>query len=222
MHVDDPLHRRLVGKADVVEEAAAQERVGQLLLVVAGDHDDRPVAGRPGLAGLVDVELHAVELAQQVVREFDVGLVDLVDQQYRLHVAGESLPQRSLHDVIADFRDARIAELRIAQPRHRIVLVQSLRRPGGRLDVPLEQRLVERAGNLHGEQRLAGAGLALDQQRPRQQHGRVDGRHQLLGRDVAVRAPELPAHAARCSRISTAGSFLPSTNSRNAPPPVEM
>ena len=30
------------------------------------------------------------------------------------------------------------------------------------------------------------------------------------------------AHAARCSRISTAGSFLPSTNSRNAPPPVEM
>ena len=29
-------------------------------------------------------------------------------------------------------------------------------------------------------------------------------------------------HAARCSRISTAGSFLPSTNSKKAPPPVEM
>ncbi|CSC81997.1 Uncharacterised protein [Vibrio cholerae] len=27
---------------------------------------------------------------------------------------------------------------------------------------------------------------------------------------------------ARASSISTAGSFLPSTNSRNAPPPVEM
>ncbi len=30
------------------------------------------------------------------------------------------------------------------------------------------------------------------------------------------------AHAARCSRISTAGSFFPSTNSKNAPPPVDM
>src|SRR5205085_12158465 len=28
--------------------------------------------------------------------------------------------------------------------------------------------------------------------------------------------------SARCSRISNAGSFLPSRNSRNAPPPVEM
>ena len=29
-------------------------------------------------------------------------------------------------------------------------------------------------------------------------------------------------YAARCSRISTAGSFLPSRNSRKAPPPVEI
>jgi hypothetical protein len=34
------------------------------------------------LARLVDIELHAVDLAQQVVREFDVGLVDLVDEQH--------------------------------------------------------------------------------------------------------------------------------------------
>ena len=43
MHVDDALHRLRVGEADVVEEAAAQEGVRQLLLVVAGDEDERPV-----------------------------------------------------------------------------------------------------------------------------------------------------------------------------------
>jgi len=32
----------------------------------------------------------------------------------------------------------------------------------------------------------------------------------------------LSAQAARFSRISNAGSFLPSSTSRNAPPPVEM
>ena len=35
------------------------------------------------LAGLVDVELHLIELKQQIVGELDVGLVDLVDQQHR-------------------------------------------------------------------------------------------------------------------------------------------
>ena len=82
MDGDDPLHRLGVGELDVVEEAAAQERVGQLLLVVRGDEDERPVLRLDQLARLVDVELHPVDLAQQVVRELDVGLVDLVDQQH--------------------------------------------------------------------------------------------------------------------------------------------
>jgi hypothetical protein len=43
VHVDDLLHRLGVGELDVVEEAAAQERVGQLLLVVRGDEDERPM-----------------------------------------------------------------------------------------------------------------------------------------------------------------------------------
>ncbi len=40
MHVDDARHGLLVGKLDVVEEAAAQEGVGQFLFVVRGDDDD--------------------------------------------------------------------------------------------------------------------------------------------------------------------------------------
>ena len=49
-------------------------------------------------AGLVDMELHAVELVQQVVGKLDVGLVDLVDQQHRALCgwvkASHSLPRR--------------------------------------------------------------------------------------------------------------------------------
>ena len=43
------------------------------------------------VAGLGDREAHLVELAQQVVRELEVGLVDLVDQQ---HVALVALRRR--------------------------------------------------------------------------------------------------------------------------------
>ena len=81
MDVDDRLHRLAVGELDVVEEAAAQERVGQFLFVVRGDDDDRAFDGLHRFAGLVDVELHPIEFLQQVVRKLDVGLVDLVDQQ---------------------------------------------------------------------------------------------------------------------------------------------
>ena len=45
-----------------------------------------------GFSGLVDEELHAIEFLQQVVRELDVGLVDLVDQQHRALVGDERLP----------------------------------------------------------------------------------------------------------------------------------
>src|SRR5215470_13065824 len=81
MNVDDLGHDLAIGEADVVEEAAAQESVGQLFLVVGGDHDDRPLARLHHFLRLVDVELHAIELEQEVVGELDVSLVDLVDQQ---------------------------------------------------------------------------------------------------------------------------------------------
>jgi hypothetical protein len=49
VHLDDRLHRLACRGTDVVEEAAAQERVRQLLLVVGGDEDEGPVPGRHGL-----------------------------------------------------------------------------------------------------------------------------------------------------------------------------
>src|SRR4029077_5834560 len=83
MHVDDPSQGLDVGEFDVVEEAAAQESVGQFLLVVGRDHHDRPQLCLDVLAGLVNEELHAIEFEQEIVGKLDVGLIDLVDQEHR-------------------------------------------------------------------------------------------------------------------------------------------
>ena len=184
--MDDPLHGFLVGEADVVEETAAQKSVGQFFLVVAGNDDDRPVPGLDRLLGLVDMEFHPVEFEQQVVGKLDVGLVDLIDQHHRLHLVGERLPQLALDDVVADVVDPRIAQLRIAQPRHRVVLVQALLCLGGGLDVPLNERSVQGEGDFLGQLGLASARFAFDQQRPAQGHGGVHRHHQIVGGDIAV------------------------------------
>ena len=190
MNLDDPGERLLVGEADVVEEAAAQEGVRQLLLVVRGDDDDRPVPGADRLAGLVDEEFHPVEFLQQVVRELDVGLVDLVDQQHQPAVGGERPPERAGADVVADVVHARVAELAVAQPADRVVFVEALGGLGRRLDVPFDQRQAERGGDLAGELGLAGAGLALDEERPLQRDRGVDRHRQVGRRDVVRRAFE--------------------------------
>ena len=106
----------------------------------------------------------------------------------------ERLPQPARDDVVADVVDLGVAELRVAQARDGVVLVQAVLRLGRRLDVPAVERLVERARDLLGQLGLAGAGLALDEQRPRQRDGRIDGHHQVLGRDVALRPFELAGH----------------------------
>ncbi len=166
MHVDDRAHGVAVGKPDVVEEAAAQERVRQFLLVVGGDDHDRPLPRRNRLAGFVDEEFHPIELLQEIVGKFDIGLVDLVDQQHRALVGREGVPQFAALDVVADVLDALVAELAVAQPRYRVIFVQALLRLGGRLDVPFHQRCADRAGDFVRQHGLAGAGLALHQQRP--------------------------------------------------------
>lgn len=80
-----------------MEKAAAQESVGQFLLIIGGDDDHRPFLRRHRLARLIDMEGHAVEFLQQIVGEFDVRLVDLIDQQHRQGgavKASHSLPLR--------------------------------------------------------------------------------------------------------------------------------
>ena len=167
-----------------MEEAAAQERVGQFLLVVRGDEHDGAQPRLDHLAGLVDEELHAVELLQEVVRELDVGLVDLVDEQDRARGRLERLPELAPADVILDVLHALVAELAVAQAADGVVIVEALLRLGGGLDVPFDERRAERVGHLAREHGLAGAGLAFDQQRAFEHDGRVHRDAQVVRGDV--------------------------------------
>ena len=168
-----------------MEEAAAQEGVRQLLLVVGRDDDDGAVPGRDGLPCLVHEELHAIEFEQQVVGELDVGLVDLVDQQHLGVVGLERVPQLAADDVVGDVGHARVAQLAVAQAGHGIVLVKALLGAGGGLDVPFDQGRAEGSRDLVREDGLARAGLALDQEGALQGDGGVDGDLEVAGGDVA-------------------------------------
>ena len=156
----------------------------------------RPHRRPDGLVGLVDIELHPIELLQEIVRELDVGLVDLVDQQHRPLVGVEGFPELAAADVVADVLDPLVAQLAVAQAGDGVVFVEALLGLGGRLDVPGDQRGVERLGDFIGQHGLAGARLALDQQRTFQRDGGVDRDLQVIGRHIVV----------ACLR-SAAGSF---------------
>ena len=111
-----------VREGDVVEDAAAQEGVGQLLFRVGRDDDDGALLCLDRLLGLGDVELHLVQLPEEVVGELQVGLVHLVDQQHHLLVGGERLAQLAQLDVLCDVvhaRGRRTGCRRDAGPRRR-------------------------------------------------------------------------------------------------------
>ena len=107
---------------------------------------------------------------------------------------GERLPQFAAADVVGDVVDPRIAELAVAKPGDRVIFVEALMRLGRRLDVPFDQRRAERLGDLVGEDGLAGARLALDQQRPAQRDRGIDRDLEVVGGDIVG---ALEAHGAR-------------------------
>jgi hypothetical protein len=88
-----------------------------------------------------------------------------------------------LFEVIAH---ALVAELAVAQARHRVVFVEALLRLGGGFDMPFEERRADRLGDLEREHGLAGAGLALHQQRPLEGDRCVHRDLEVVGRDVAA------------------------------------
>jgi hypothetical protein len=118
----------------------------------------------------------------------DIGLVDLVDQQHRPVERCERLPQLAAPNVVGDIRDARVAELRIAQARDGVVFVEALLGSCRRFDVPGDERGAERAGDLLGEQSLACARLSLDEQRTLERDCGVDRGLELVARHIRSRA----------------------------------
>jgi hypothetical protein len=186
----DLAHRLLVGKGDVVEHATAQESIGQVLLAVAGEHDDRRVVGI-GFDGahleFRNAEVLALDLVEEVVREIARRLVDLVDQDdttARLAVVGQQitdfLRRARTQDRLAERVEAEI--LPVVAAHRRIVggveaaqvveVVEQVARRTGRFGLELEQRQLalaglhsQRARQVAGVGRLAGTRLAGEQQR---------------------------------------------------------
>jgi hypothetical protein len=188
VHLHDPPHQRFIRELDEVEDAAAQERVRQLLLVVAGDHHHGAMLRADLLVRLEDLEPHAIQFVEQVVGEFDVRLVDLVDQQDDALARGEGLTQRPQLDVVLDVAHVPIAEARVVQPLHRVVDVQPVLRARGALHMPREQLEAEAFGDRFGEQRLPGAGLALHQQRTLEHQRAVHRGPEPFAREVPIRS----------------------------------
>ena len=179
MDPDNLSHQLLVREGDIVEDTPAQEGVGQLLLRVGGDDHHRAVLGGDGLARLRDVELHPVQLPQQVVGELQVRLVNLVDEQNHLLVGGEGLAQLAQLHVFGDVVHALAAELAVVQPLHHVVDVQAVLGLGGGLDVPDNQLFVQRRRDGLRQHGLARARLPLDQQGLLEHHGDIHRPEQL-------------------------------------------
>ena len=169
-----------------MEEAATQERVGQLFLIVRRDNDDRPVLCLDRLTGFVNEELHAVQLDEKIIRELDVSLVDLVDQQHNLLIGGKRFPELAALDVLAYVLNLAVPQLRVSQPRHSVVLVQALLCLSGRFDVPLDQLFAQTRGYLLRQHGFSRTGLTLNQQGPLKRYRGVNRHPQIVRRDVPL------------------------------------
>jgi hypothetical protein len=93
--------------------------------------------------------------------------------------------ERAEADVLADVVDVLVAEAAVLQALHGVVDVQAVDAAAGALDVPGVERALQLLGHGAGQQGLARAGLALDEQRAFEREGDVHGLGELLGGDVA-------------------------------------
>ena len=214
MCIDDHLHLLRVRERDVDEGAAAQECGGQLLLVVARDHDDRAVFRGHRPTQLGHLHFHPVELVQEIVREFEVRLVDLVDEDHGSLIAIERLPEDARDDEVAhvvepgeqcgDFvGSGKLPHLRLFEKSHSsdvIDFVAERLRLGCATNGSVEQRYAELRRDHLGEHGLAGAGFTLQQQRHLQQHRRLNRLLKGGGNDVPAHSSERVNLAIRSHR----------------------
>ncbi len=171
-----------------MEKAATQESVGQFLFVVRRNDHDRAVLRRNRFVGFINIEAHAIEFLQQVVRELDVSLVDFIDQQDGQLRCSECFPKFALLDVILDVVDAFITQLTIAQTRDRVIFVQTLMGLGRALDIPGDQGGIDRLGNFLGQHGLAGAGFTFHQQGPPKRYCRIHRNLEIVGCHIILSA----------------------------------
>ena len=101
---------------------------------------------------------------KQVIGEFNVGFIDLINQQYHFLVGFERFPQLAFLNVVADIVNTIVTELRITQARYRVIFIEALLGFSGRLDVPSDDGHVQRLGHFLGKHGLTGAWLPLNEQ----------------------------------------------------------
>ena len=67
-----------------MENTSPEERIRQLLLRIGCDDHNRAVFRLYGALCLMDIKLHLIQLPEQIVGKFQIGLVDLVNEQNHL------------------------------------------------------------------------------------------------------------------------------------------
>ena len=161
-----------------MEHAAPQERVRELLLVVARDDDDRTLFGHDLVTGLAHDESHPVDLVQEVVRELEIGFVDLVDEEndalFRLQRATEG-PELDVAPDVFYALGADVTEASVVETLHGVVDVETVLRPRRRFHGPVNQLEAEGLGDRRREQGLPGSGFPLHEKGALEDQGRVDG-----------------------------------------------
>src|SRR3546814_161986 len=85
-----------------------------------------------------------------------------------------------------DVVNALVAQLAVAKAGDGVIFVKALLRLGGGLDVPFDQRRADGGRDLMRKHRLAGARLALHQQRAAERDRRVHRDLQVLGGDIGA------------------------------------
>ena len=199
---------RHVGELDVVEDAAAQEGVGQLLLVVRGDEHHRAL--RAAISSPVSMMVKRISSSSRS-RSFGNSRsalsISSMSSTWR-SLGGERLAERTELDVAADVGDVAGAEAAVVQALHGVVDVEPVGRLRRRLDVPRQHRHAEAVGDVARQHGLAGARLALQQQRPLEGDGAVDRVHQRPRGDVAggaLEARKVPVGAHPVSILPSPG-----------------
>ena len=173
MHTDNLGHQLLIWERNIVKNTAPQESVRQFLFRVGGDDHNGPLLCPDGPSCFRDVKFHSVQLPQQVIGKFQICLINLIDQQDRLVLAGERLAQFSKLHVLLHLVHARKTQLAVIQPLDHVIDVESFLSLCGGLDVPNQQPLLQRLRYSLCQDRLSGTRLSLDQKRLLQSDGDV-------------------------------------------------
>ena len=182
----------------------------QLAGAVRGEHDHRRHGRRDG-AELGDGHLPGREHLEQERLELVVGPVDLVDEQHGggvaqgpQHRAGdeEALVEQALLDLLDVARGTldRLERPHVQDLAGEVPVVEGLGRVDALVALQPDERQVHRLGERLGQGGLAGARLALHEQRPAQAQGEPGDRREGVVGEVAGLAERIGQVVRRAER----------------------